>query len=115
MGPIRRAANFEGHGCGENIRTPSPSLLRPGAVVDEPPVQLGREPVDLAGQLGVGLELQFLLSEVVIRLLELRLPFWPIMTNVDKKIASSDTISVSVGHGLDSMNSIQTVNSTTCR
>jgi len=27
------------------------------------------------------------------------------MTNVDK-IASSDTISVSVGHGLDSMNSI---------
>jgi hypothetical protein len=36
------------------------------------------------------------------------------MTNVDK-IASSDTISVSVGHGLDSMNSIQTVNSTTCQ
>ena len=46
------------------------------------------------GQLGVGLELQFLLGEVVIRLLELRLPVLPIMTNVDKKIASSDTISV---------------------
>jgi hypothetical protein len=27
--------------------------------------------------------------------------FWPIMTNVDRKIASSDTISI--GHGLDSM------------
>jgi hypothetical protein len=33
------------------------------------------------------------------------------MTKVDRKIASSDTISVSVGHGLDSMNSIQIVNS----
>ena len=49
IGPIWRAANFEGHGCGENIRAPSPSLLLPGAVVDEPPVQLGREPVDVAG------------------------------------------------------------------
>jgi hypothetical protein len=38
-------------------------------VVDEPPVQLGGEPVDLAGQLRVGLELQFLLVEVVIRLI----------------------------------------------
>ncbi len=31
------------------------------------------------------------------------------MTNVDKEIASSDTISVSVGRGLDSMNNIQIV------
>jgi hypothetical protein len=38
--------------------------------------------------------------------------FCPIMTNVDRKIASSDTISVSGGHSLDSMNSIQTVNTT---
>jgi len=37
-------------------------------MVDETPVQLGREVVDLAGQLGVGLELQFLVVEVVIRL-----------------------------------------------
>jgi len=37
------------------------------------------------------------------------------MTNVDRKIASSDTTSVSVGHGLDSKNSIQAANSTTCR
>ena len=29
------------------------------------------------------------------------------MTNVDRKIASSDTISVNVGHGLFSMTSIQ--------
>src|SRR4029077_18720300 len=45
---------------------PPSSLLLLAAVVDEPPVQLGREPVDLAGQLCVGLELQFLLVEVVI-------------------------------------------------
>jgi len=39
-------------------------------------VQFGGEPVDLAGQLGVGLELQFLCLEVVIclRLLERGLP-----------------------------------------
>jgi hypothetical protein len=55
---------------------PPSSLLLLAAVVDEPPVQLGRELVDLAGQLCVGLELQFLLVEVVIRLglLERRLP-----------------------------------------
>ena len=40
--------------------------------------------------------------------------FWPIITKVDKKIASSDTIRVSVGQGLDSTNSIQTANITTC-
>ena len=39
-------------------------------------MQLEREPVDLAGQLGVGLELQFLFGEVVVGLglLEGRLP-----------------------------------------
>jgi hypothetical protein len=31
-------------------------------------VQFGREPVDLAGQLGVGLEFQLLFVEVMIRL-----------------------------------------------
>ena len=36
--------------------------------------------------------------------------FWPIITNVDKKMASSDTISVSVGQGLLSNTSIQTAN-----
>jgi len=35
------------------------------------------------------------------------------MTNVDRKIASRDTISVSIGHGLASMNSIQLANSAT--
>jgi hypothetical protein len=34
-----------------------------------------------------------------------------IITNVDRKIASRDTIRVRVGHGLFSMNSIQIVNS----
>ena len=70
--------------------------------------------MDLAGDLGVGLEFQLLLVEVAVGLglLEVACRFWPIMTKVDRKIASSDTISVSVGHGLDSMNSIQTVNST---
>jgi hypothetical protein len=35
-----------------------------------------------------------------------------IVSELAKKIVSSETIRVSVGHGLDSMNSIQTVNST---
>src|SRR6266567_8012137 len=48
----------------------------PGGVLYHPPVQLGSEPMDLAGQLCVGFELQFLLGEVVVRLglLERRLP-----------------------------------------
>jgi hypothetical protein len=33
--------------------------------------------------------------------------FWPIMTDADKKIASSETINVSLGHGSDSTTSIQ--------
>ena len=40
--------------------------------------------------------------------------FWPIITNVDRKIASSETTSVSVGHGLFSKNSIHSANSTMC-
>jgi hypothetical protein len=73
-----------------------------------------RWPIDLASQPRVGLELQFLFGEVVIRLgcWKSDCRFWPIMTNVDRRIASSDTISVSVGHGLCWMNSIHTVNST---
>ena len=69
--------------------------------------------MDLPGQLRVGSELQLLFVEVVIRLglLECRLPILADHDNVDRKIASSDTINVSVGHGLDSMNNIQTVNS----
>jgi hypothetical protein len=45
-------------------------------------------------------------------LLEGRLPVLADMTNVDRKMASSDTASISAGHGLDSMNSIQMVNTT---
>jgi uncharacterized membrane protein YhfC len=47
-----------------------------GWFVEQSGVQFGREPVDLAGQLRVGLELQFLFGEVMIRLglLEGRLP-----------------------------------------
>ena len=41
--------------------------------------------------------------------------FWPIMTNVDRKIASSETMNVNVGQGLFSNNSIYTANSSTCR
>jgi hypothetical protein len=48
-------------------------------------------------------------------LLEGRLPVLAIMKNVDRKIAPSDTISVSIGHGLGSMNSIQMVNITMWR
>ena len=42
------------------------------AGIEQTAVQLGREPVDFASQLGVGLELQFLCLKVVIglRLLE---------------------------------------------
>ena len=38
--------------------------------------------------------------------------FCPIITNVDRKIASSDTTSVSFGHGLGSTNTIQTAKAT---
>jgi hypothetical protein len=84
------------------------------AEAQQPFVQLGSVRMDLASELRVGFELQLLFVEVVIRLglLEVRLPVLPIMTNVDRKIASSDTISVSVGHGLCSMNRIQTANTT---
>lgn len=34
--------------------------------------------------------------------------FWPIIMNVERKIASSDTTSVSVGHGLPSASTIHT-------
>jgi hypothetical protein len=46
-----------------------------------------------------------LVGEVVIGLglLEFRLLFCPIIANVDRKIASSDTMSVNVGHGVCSM------------
>jgi hypothetical protein len=37
------------------------------------------------------------------------------MTNVDRKMASSDTIRVNVGHGLFSMTNIQNAKSATCR
>jgi hypothetical protein len=65
-------------------------------------VEIGSEPVDLPGQLCIRLEFQFLLPEVVISLclLNAACRFWPIITNVDRKITSSDTINVSVGHGL---------------
>ena len=73
--------------------------------------------MDLPGQVGVGLEFQLLSDEIVIGLCcwNAACRFCPIMTNVDRKIASSDTISVKVGHGLDSMNNIHTVNSAMCR
>ena len=41
--------------------------------------------------------------------------FWPIMTNVDRKIASSETIRVSLGHGSDSTSSIQHANAAAWR
>jgi hypothetical protein len=55
------------------------------------PVQFLCEDLDLAGQLGVGFELQFLSFKVVVGLglLEGGLGFWPIMTNVERKIASA--------------------------
>src|SRR5712692_9601349 len=57
------------------LPVPAASSL-PGGFLYQPPVQLGREPMDLPGQLRVGFELQFLLGEIVIRLglLECRLP-----------------------------------------
>ncbi len=41
--------------------------------------------------------------------------FWLIITNVDRKIASSETIRVRVGHGFCSIRVIQTTNRTMCR
>ena len=38
--------------------------------------------------------------------------FWPIITNVDRKIASSETTRVNVGQGFFSNTNIQTANNT---
>jgi len=74
--------------------------------------------MDLPGQVGVRLQLELGLDEVVVGLGLLVGPacrFWPIMTKVDRKIASSDTMSVRVGHGLCSNMSIQITKSTAWR
>lgn len=57
------------------------------------------EHVNLPGQLGVGLELQFLGLEVMVGfgLLKSCLTVLAIITKVDKKIASSETTKVKVG------------------
>src|ERR1700733_7272553 len=76
-GPGNQQASSSDARTGGRPEAPRPaSLLLPGAVADQPLVQLGGEPVDLAGQVGVGLELQFLRVVVVIRLglLDPRLP-----------------------------------------
>jgi hypothetical protein len=72
-------------------------------------VELGRQRIDRTRELGVRPQLLSLGREVMVGLcaLKLCLAFWPIMTNVDRKIASSDTIRFSLGHGSDSTKSIQ--------
>jgi hypothetical protein len=71
--------------------------------------QLLGELVDHAGEVGVRDEKRVHVLVVVVgfRLLQGRLAACPIMTNVERKIASSETIRVSVGHGLLSSTSIQ--------
>ena len=73
--------------------------------------------MDLPGQVGVGLEFQLFSYEIVIGLLLLErgLPVLPDHDKGGQEIASSDTISVKVGHGLDSMNNIHTANTAMCR
>ena len=68
--------------------------------------------MDAAGEIGVLLQ-QLLFGGVVVvglGLLERRRRFWPIITNVDRKIASSETTRVNVGHGLFSNTTIHTAN-----
>jgi hypothetical protein len=79
------------------------------AVRDDSVVDLRGELVDGPRDIGVRVELLLRRVEVVVGLglLEGRLAVWPIITKVDRKMASSDTMSVSVGQGLASMNSIQ--------
>ena len=50
--------------------------------------QLHDQDVDLAGQLRVGLQLQFLLDEIVVGFACWKAAgrFWPIITKMDKKI-----------------------------
>ena len=71
--------------------------------------------IDRPGQLGVDVQFLFLSEKVVICLAPWNSAcrFWPIITKVDKKIASSDTTRVSVGQGLRSSTIIHTVNATT--
>jgi hypothetical protein len=67
---------------------------------------------DHLGEFGVALEFQLVGDEVMVsfRLLKAAWRFCPIMTNVDRKMASSETTKVSVGQGLFSTRSIQTTN-----
>jgi hypothetical protein len=80
-------------------------------------VNLGGELVNDPGQLGVGVQLQLTGDEVVVGLglLEGGCRFCPIITKVDKKIASRETMSVRVGQGLLSNTSIHTAKTTPCR
>jgi hypothetical protein len=80
-------------------------------------MQLGGQDVDGPCQLGVGLELQLLFDEVMVVLgpLQGACLFCPIITNVERKIASSETTNVSVGHGPPSATNIQTANTAACR
>jgi hypothetical protein len=80
-------------------------------------VQFGCEGVNLTGQVGVGLQLEFLRLEVVVGLglLEGRLAILSDHHERRQKIASSETTSVRVGHGLRSKNTIHTAKSTACK
>ena len=78
-------------------------------LTDEVLVDLSGQLVDHASEVGVLDEepIHLLVVAVGLGLLECPCRFCPIMTNVDRKIASSETMSVSVGHGLLSSTSIQ--------
>jgi hypothetical protein len=73
--------------------------------------------LDGAGEAGVGVQFLFVVDEVVVGFgsLDFGLPVLPIITTVDRKIASRDTKRVRVGHGLFSNTIIQTANNTACR
>jgi hypothetical protein len=77
---------------------------------NDPSVEFLCKHIDLASELNVGRQLQFLNLEVMVGLglLKSSLTVWPMITKVDKKIASSDTTRVKVGHELRSRSSIQT-------
>jgi hypothetical protein len=77
-----------------------------------PAVDLERQGVDGAGELGVGPQFGLLGDEVVVGLGLLE---GTLAVLADRKIASSETTSVSLGHGSDSTRSIHTANTTAWR
>jgi hypothetical protein len=80
-------------------------------------LNLGGELMDQLGQFGVGMQFQLTGDEVVVGpgLVEGSLPVLPDHLDVDRRIASRETMSVKVGQGLRSNTRIHTAKTMPCR